>query len=64
MSVSGDKMRALRGSKSQAEVAKGIGIPPSTYASYEQGIRTPKDSMKKRIAEYYHRSVAFIFFSD
>lgn len=64
MSTSGEKMRALRGSRSQAEVAKGIGIPPSTYASYEQGNRTPKDVMKKRIADYYRRSVAFIFFSD
>lgn len=64
MSKSGEKMRALRGSKSQAEVAKGIGIPLSTYASYELGNRVPKDTMKRRIADYYHRSVAFIFFSD
>ncbi len=59
-----EKMRELRGKRTQAEVAAGLGIKPSTYASYEQGTRVPKDAMKMKIAEYYNRSVKFIFFSD
>ena len=64
MATPSEKMRMLRGNRTQAEVAKRLGISPSTYASYEQGTRKPKDSMKVKIAEYYQRSVRFIFFSD
>lgn len=59
----GDKMRTLRGNKSQEQVAEDLGIPVSTYASYEQGARIPRDSMKRKIADYYNRTVQFIFFS-
>lgn len=58
----GDKMRTLRGDKSQEQVAEALGIPVSTYASYEQGVRIPRDSMKRKIADYYNRTVQFIFF--
>lgn len=64
MASPGEKMRMLRGNRTQAEVAERLGISPSTYASYEQGTRRPKDSMKIKIAEYYQRSVKFIFFSE
>ena len=64
MASSSERMRELRGNKSQAQVAEALGIPASTYASYEQGKREPKDSMKRKIADYYKRSVQFIFFSD
>lgn len=58
-----EKLRALRGSRTQEEVAKAVGISTSAYASYEQGTRIPKDRVKIRLAEYYHKSVAQIFFS-
>ena len=59
-----EKMRELRGSITQAEVAERLGLSPSTYASYEQGTRVQKEGMKIKIAELYNRSVKFIFFSD
>lgn len=40
-----------RGKKSQAELAKEIGIPQSTYASIEVGIRNPSVSTAKKIAK-------------
>lgn len=52
----------LRGNKTQAEVAKDLGIAPSTYSMYETGKRTPSDEVKIKIAEYYNRTVQFIFF--
>lgn len=58
-----EKLRDLRGSRTQAEVAEAIGVSTSAYASYEQGVRVPKDHIKKKIAEYYRKSVSFIFFS-
>ena len=41
----------LRGNRSQAALAKEIGIPQSTYASIEVGIRRPSVDMAKKIAE-------------
>lgn len=59
----GEKLRDLRGSRTQAEVAEAVGISASAYASYEQGVRVPKDNIKIRLAEYYRKSVSYIFFS-
>lgn len=56
------RLRTLRGDKTQKEVADAIGITPSALANYESGLRIPRDSVKKRIAAYYKRSVDFIFF--
>jgi transcriptional regulator with XRE-family HTH domain len=52
----------LRGSKTQKEVAEALEICQSTYAMYESGKRMPSDEKKKRIAEYFKRSVQSIFF--
>lgn len=56
------KLKELRGNKTQREVAEALDIPASTYAAYEQGVRVPKDSMKMKIADYYKRTVGYIFF--
>lgn len=58
----GEKMKELRGRRSKQEVAKALGISFSSYVKYERGERTPKDSIKKRIAEYFGVTVGFIFF--
>ena len=58
------KLVELRGKRTQEEVAKALGISPSSYAMYERGEREPRDEMKKKIADYYKRSVQFIFFND
>lgn len=64
MANSCEKMRELRGKRTQAEIAEKLGVKPSTYASYEQGARIPKDAMKIKIAQLYNRSVKYIFFSE
>lgn len=43
-------LKEIRGAKSQQAVADEIGIPQSTYASIEVGIRNPSVKMAKRIA--------------
>lgn len=58
------KLKELRGNKTQAQVADALGISPSSYAMYERGEREPNDAMKRKIAEYYKRTVQFIFFND
>lgn len=60
----GERLKTLRGNKTQAEVAQAIGITQAAYCLYESGQRIPRDPIKKRIAAYYKRSVNFIFFAD
>ena len=59
----GDKLRKLRGSKSQENVAKDLGISLSALAMYETEQRMPRDEIKVKLANYYNRTVQFIFFS-
>lgn len=58
----GERLRRLRGSRSQKEVADALGVTAMAISLYENGERIPSDNMKIRIAEYYNRSIAFIFY--
>ena len=58
----GETLKKLRGSRTQAEVAKALGISISALSMYENGERIPRDEVKKRVAEYYGRTVQHIFF--
>lgn len=60
----GERLIVLRGNRTQAEVAQAIGVSPSAYSMYETGERIPRDEIKKKIAEYFRRSVTTIFFAD
>lgn len=60
--TTGERLRRLRGDRTLAEVASACGIAASTLAMYEQGNRVPRDHIKVKLAEYYGRSVAYIFF--
>ena len=61
MSV-GQKLRMLRGTKSQDEVAAVLGISKSALSMYECDARMPRDEIKVRIARYYNQSVDSIFY--
>ena len=63
MSV-GAKLRKLRGSRSQLEVANEVGISKSALAMYERDERVPRDEIKIRLANFYGQSVQFIFYSS
>ena len=58
----GKRLIKLRGKKTQDEVSREIGITSQALSNYEQGIRIPRDNIKKRIASYYGKSVQKIFF--
>ena len=58
------KLKNLRGEKSMEEVAKAIGISKSAIAMYETGKRIPKDTVKKKLAEYYNYPLADLFFGS
>ena len=61
--TTGEKLRKLRGKKTTSEVAKAVGVSESAYIKYERGERNPRDETKRAIADYYGKSVAYIFFS-
>lgn len=60
----GEKLKELRGDKSQETIANEIGITKSSWAMYERGERTPRDEIKIRIANYFNESVQEIFFGQ
>lgn len=63
MSV-GAKLKELRGSRTQQEVANEVGISKSALAMYERDERIPRDEIKIRLANFYGKSVQFIFYSE
>jgi len=60
--VMGEKLKKLRGKKSQTEVAKSLGISTSAVSMYELGMRIPRDEVKIKYADYYGKTVQHIFF--
>lgn len=60
----GEKLRALRGEVTQAELARRLGITPQAISQYEHGTRTPKDDIKSRYAKLYGKHVIDIFYSQ
>lgn len=62
MSV-GERLRALRGERTQEEISNELGITKSSYAMYERGERTPRDEVKVRISKYYGVSVQELFYN-
>lgn len=59
----GKRLVCLRGKRSQAEVAKAVGIATSTLGMYETEQRMPRDRVKIALAEYYGCTVQAIFFT-
>ena len=59
----GRELVRLRGSRTQEEVAKALGISLSAIGMYERGERIPRDEIKIAIAKYYDKTVQSIFFT-
>lgn len=62
--VIGSRLTELRGDRTQAEIAKGVGCSASAISMYENGERIPTDDMKLRLSKYYKKSVQSIFFAN
>lgn len=59
----GEKLRTLRGEKTQKEVADELKITKSALAMYERNQRVPRDEVKVKLAKYYNQSVENLFFN-
>ncbi len=59
----GSRLKTLRGSRSQQEVAQAVGVTPMAISLYESGERIPRDEIKVKLAEYFKTTVNAIFFA-
>ncbi len=62
--VVGERLKKLRGSRTQGEVAEALGVTPMAVSQWENGLRMPSDDMKVKIATYFKKTVMAIFFRD
>lgn len=61
--TTGQKLRKMRGKRAISDVAKAVGVSESSYIKYERDERNPSDVVKVRIAEYFGKTVGYIFFT-
>lgn len=60
----GKRLRGLRGSRTQEEIASALGVTVMAVSLWERGERIPSDDLKVKIAGLYRKSVATLFFKD
>lgn len=58
-----ERLRELRGDKSQREVAEAVGTTAMAISLYESGDRVPRDEIKIRLARYYETTVDALFYA-
>ena len=59
----GEKLRALRGSKSQTEIAGLLHISKSAWAMYERNERVPRDELKISLQSFLEKQFRNYFFN-
>lgn len=60
--TTGQRLRRLRGNRTLKEVSEATGLAISTLNMYEHDIRTPREDNKQKLADYYKRTVPYIFY--
>ncbi len=58
----GTILRELRADRPRKEVAAAIRVSYAALQMYENNRRVPRDEIKVRIADYYHKPVGDIFY--
>lgn len=59
----GERLRTLRGTKTQKEVGDAIGVTAMAISLYERGKRVPNDDVKVALTRYFNSTVEAIFFT-
>lgn len=60
----GQKLKDLRGNRTQDDIAKSLRISRSSYQMYENGKRIPRDTVKVKLAKFYNVPVSSLFFDE
>jgi transcriptional regulator with XRE-family HTH domain len=61
MNSFGERLRRLRGNRSQKEVAALLGIPQTTLSTLENQVSVPRGGVLKMLAEQFHVPVTYFF---
>lgn len=60
----GERLRMLRGTRSQKEVAKGLRMPQTTLSTLENQQTVPRGEVLRRLADYFGTGVDYFFPSE
>lgn len=60
----GKRIRAARGTKTQEELARELGVSKAIICMYEAGLRVPRDEVKERMAKKFGTTVGALFFDE
>lgn len=61
--IIGERLKALRGDRTQQAVATAVGVTKNAISSYEDGKRVPRDEIKIKLANFFGTTVTEIFFN-
>ena len=56
----GERLRELRGNRTQVEIAKYLGVTRGTIARYENGNREPDQYTLKKLADFFNIDVDYL----
>lgn len=59
----GERLRALRGARTQKEVGEAVGVTAMAISQFERGERVPADNTKLALAKFFDSTVEAIFFT-
>ena len=59
----GEKLKELRGDRTQSEVANAVGVSTSAIGMFETDQRVPRDETKIALAKYFETTVEELFFT-
>jgi len=59
----GERLIALRGDRTQEDIAKAVGVTTSAVGMYERGERIPRDEIKKALASFFGVTVDYLFYA-
>lgn len=62
-SAIGQRLRELRGDRTQEAVATAVHVTPMAVSKYENGQMVPTDDVKIKLAAYFNTTVDAIFFN-
>jgi len=57
----GERLRRLRGERSQKEVATELGVPVTTLSSLENQETVPRGEVLQKLAEYYKITISYFY---
>jgi transcriptional regulator with XRE-family HTH domain len=60
----GDRLRKLRGDRSQKVIATALGIPPTTLSTLENQRTVPRGEVVQKLAEYFKVPIDYFYGSS